>query len=114
MGKPLKQTHAKKRGRPSSLTEEDIDRALRYVVRYGNGPAAKYSKLSRSTIERIKRERGFTGQKVYRPVINDVVQIGIEATSQKHGLSVQLVEDILKASGSWTDNPKRDVAELLK
>lgn len=112
--KTPKQLGLRKRGRPSTLTEDDIDRVLRHVVRYGNGPAIVYSKLSRSTIERLKRNRGFTGQRIYQPVIQDVERLGVEAASAKHDLSIGLVEDILKASGRWTDCPDRDIDDLLR
>lgn len=108
------QTGSKKRGRPSLLTDEDIDRVLRYVVRYGNGPAVRYSRLSRSTVERIKSRYGFTGKRIYRPVIRDAEEIGIQATSKKYRLSVALIEDILKATGHWIADPDRDVEDLLR
>lgn len=108
------QIGSKKRGRPSLLTDEDIDRVLRYVVRYGNGPAVRYSRLSRSTVERIKSRYGFTGKRIYRPVVRDVAEIGILATSKKYRLSVELVEDILKATGHWIADPERNVEDLLR
>lgn len=107
-------TGSKKRGRPSLLTDKDIDRVLRYVVRYGNGPAVRYSRLSRSTVERIKSRYGFTGKRIYRPVIRDAAEIGILATSKKYRMSVELVEDILKATGHWISDPERDVEDLLR
>ncbi|MEL6729333.1 MAG: hypothetical protein AAFY12_15360 [Pseudomonadota bacterium] len=46
--------------------------------------------------------------------MRDVAEIGILATSKKYRLSVELVEDILKATGHWIADPERNVEDLLR
>ncbi len=105
---------SKRRGRPVALTEEDVDRALRYTVRYGNIPAANYMNVSRSTIERLKRNRGLREPNFVQELVRDVAIYGIQKVATLRNISRGLVEDILKRSGAWIDSHDRNIEDLLR